>query len=162
MRRQADEWSLLSVISDVVATRKGAGYGMNSHTSAFATSWLDRCLESGHPCGCSHAADGRLSNASALEANCHNKMLRSHHRPFDGWRTDPSHMTDGEVFYSKEPYETLTPRVGGIFAAVSVRSGLPLPSTEENRISRSDTPSLWTYGRRAKPRAERICPSSGR
>ena len=102
MRRQADEWSLLSVISDVVATRKGAGYGMNSHTSAFATSWLDRCLESGHPCGCSHAADGRLSNASALEANCHNKMLRSHHRPFDGWRTDPSHMTDGEVFYSKE------------------------------------------------------------
>lgn len=66
MLRQADEWSLLSVISDVAATRKESGYELNSHTSVFATSWLDRCLESGHPCGCGNAADGRLSNASAL------------------------------------------------------------------------------------------------
>ena len=162
MRRQADEWSLLSVISDVVATRKGAGYGMNSHTSAFATSWLDRCLESGHPCGCGHAADGRLSNASALEANCHNKMLRSHtDHSTDGGQIQATRPM-GRFFRARRPYETLTPRVGGIFAAVSVRSGLPLPSTEESRISRSDTPNLWTYGRRAKPRAERICPSSGR
>ena len=65
MLRQADEWSLLSVISDVAATRKESGYELNSHTSVFATSWLDRCLESGHSCGCGHAADGRLSNASA-------------------------------------------------------------------------------------------------
>ena len=62
----ADGWSFLSLISDVTATRKGSGHKINSHTSVFATSWLDRCLGSGHPCGCGYAADGRVSNASAL------------------------------------------------------------------------------------------------
>ena len=34
--------SLLSLISDVTATRKGSGHEINSHTSVFTTSWLDR------------------------------------------------------------------------------------------------------------------------
>ena len=37
------------------ATRMGAGSGINSHTSVLATSWFDRCLGNGYPCGCSHA-----------------------------------------------------------------------------------------------------------
>ena len=58
--------SLLSLISDVTATRKGWGHEINSHTSVFTTSWLNRCLGSGHPYGCGYDADGRVSNASAL------------------------------------------------------------------------------------------------
>ena len=37
------------------ATRMGARSEINSHTSVLATLWFDRCLGSGHPCGCSHA-----------------------------------------------------------------------------------------------------------
>ena len=38
MLRQADGLSLLSLISDVTATRKGSGHEINSHTSVFAAS----------------------------------------------------------------------------------------------------------------------------
>lgn len=38
MLRKPDEWSLLSLISDVTATRKGVGDEAKSQTSVFATS----------------------------------------------------------------------------------------------------------------------------
>ena len=66
MLEYVDGWSLLSLISDETATRKGSGHEINFHTSVFANSWLDRCLSSGHPCGCGYSADRRFSNASAL------------------------------------------------------------------------------------------------
>ena len=86
MLRQTDGWSLLSLISDVTTTRKGAGHEINSHTSIFAISWLERCLWA------DNLADAvRLmkndsqtcqpySSLSNCEAGvCKHTSLRSHH-----------------------------------------------------------------------------------